>query len=322
VVICTYTRARWELFTEAADAVRLQLRPGDELLVVVDHAPELAGSARQRLPGTRVLASAHEPGLSGARNTGVEAATGEVVVFLDDDAVPEAGWLEGYRHWFADPAVGAVGGAVRPRWQGGRAPRWFPEELGWVVGCDYRGLPGHGQAIRNPIGASMAVRRSVFERVGGFTDVLGRVGGKPVGCEETDLCIRARQADPGIRIVRDTAGAVGHWVPGDRQTVRYLLRRCWFEGRSKARLAQRVGPGDGLSAERAYLLRVVLPGLTRGLRRAARDPAGPARSAVLAAGTLATALGFASGRLRSPASLRAGAVAARLRQVGHLRSGR
>jgi glycosyltransferase involved in cell wall biosynthesis len=299
VVICTYTRRRWSLLAEGAAAVQRQLRPGDELVVVVDHEPELAAVAAGHLPGARVLANAHPRGLSGARNTGIGEAGGDVVVFLDDDAVPGDGWLQAYRDRFADPSVGAVGGAVVPRWQGGRAPRWFPEELGWVVGCDYRGLPAHGEPIRNPIGANMAVRRSVLERVGGFTEALGRVGVKPVGCEETDLCIRVRQADPGVRLLRDVRGPARHWVPAERQTVRYLLSRCWFEGRSKARLARRVGAGDGLSSERAYLLQVVLPGVLHGPARgvARGDVAAAARSAVLAAGTLATALGYLTGRL-------------------------
>ncbi|MCU1594382.1 MAG: putative glycosyltransferase, partial [Frankiales bacterium] len=216
VVICTYTAKRWSHLVAGVDAVVAQLREGDELLVVVDHAPELQERAGAELSGCSVLANSHGQGLSGARNTGVHAAQGEVVAFLDDDALPGPNWLESLRGPFADGQVTGVAGAVLPDWEGGTAPRWFPMEFGWVVGCDYLGLAGHGVQVRNPIGASMALRRAPLLAVGGFSELVGRVGELPVGCEETEISIRLAQADPGVKVVRDTSGSVAHLVPRDR----------------------------------------------------------------------------------------------------------
>jgi hypothetical protein len=272
VVICTYTPRRLEQLLAAVEAARRQADgPTDELLVVVDHHEELLERLRGDLPSdVAVLPNTAARGLSGARNTGWSSSEGQVVVFLDDDAVLRPGALAALRDRVADEKVAVVGGAVHPAWEGGRAPSWFPQEYGWVVGCDYRGLPGDGEGIRNPIGACMAVRRDVLTAVGGFSARLGRVGTLPVGCEETLMGIRVRRAFPRARSIRETRFAVDHAVPADRQTISYFLRRCFYEGRSKALLARAVGAGDGLSNERAYVLKVLSSALARYVAEALR----------------------------------------------------
>lgn len=296
VVVCTYTLARWAELADGVKAVDAQLRPGDELVVVVDHAPDVLERAKAELPG-RIAPNAHGKGLSGGRNTGVDLATGDVVAFLDDDALPGPGWLDALRAPFSDPAVTGVAGAVDPAWEGGRAPRWFPDEFGWVVGCDYRGLAGDGQRVRNPIGASMALRRSPVQAVGGFSELVGRVGTLPSGCEETELAIRLAQADPAVTVVRATAGPVAHLVPRSRQTPRYFVSRCWHEGRSKAVLSRLVGTQQGLEAERTYATRTLPLGVLRHLAAVARgDLYGAARAVMVLVGLVTTALGYLSAR--------------------------
>ncbi|MFT3877634.1 MAG: glycosyltransferase family 2 protein [Propioniciclava sp.] len=300
VVICAYDDGRWPVLAQAVQAAAGQLGEADELVVVIDHNPGLLTRARdawEGLPRVRVVPNSGERGLSGGRNTGIEHSSAAVVAFLDDDAVPRPGWVEALRARFADPAVAAVGGAVHPRWAAGTPPRWLPEEFGWVVGCDYRGLPSDGASIRNPIGANMAIARDAFDAVGGFSERLGRTGELPTGCEETELGIRIRAALPGRILVRDTSAAVDHLVPTGRGTVRYFARRCWNEGRSKAALTALVGAGDALSSERGHAFRLVTRAPARYLRRAAGgDPSGVARALFCAVGLAVTGAGYLSGR--------------------------
>ena len=298
VVVCTYTDRRWPELRAGTEAVAAQLGPGDELVIVVDHNPELFARVRAELPG-RAVENAAGRGLSGGRNTGVAAATKDVVIFLDDDACPAPGWVEAYRRRFTDPLVVGVGGSISPAWEGGAAPRWFPPEFGWVVGCDYVGLPGDGAAIRNPIGASMAVRRSALDVAGGFSELVGRVDTLPVGCEETELFIRIRQASPEVVVVRDESAVVHHLVPADRQTVRYFVSRCYHEGRSKAVLARTVGAGDSLSTERSYVRSTLPRGAARHLGHAVRgDLGGLGRALAVSAGLAVTAAGYLTVRAR------------------------
>jgi glycosyltransferase involved in cell wall biosynthesis len=297
VVICTYTERRWQELVAGVRAALCQLRSDDELLVVVDHAPDVLARARAELTGCRVEPNTHGQGLSGARNTGVDLATKDVVVFLDDDATPGDGWLESLREPFTTTDVLGVAGRVDPAWEGGVAPRWFPPEFGWVVGCDYVGLPAGGEQVRNPIGASMALRRGPLEAVGGFSELVGRVGTLPVGCEETEISIRLAKADPGARVVRATGGTVHHLVPLDRQRLRYFRSRCYHEGRSKAVLSGLVGTEQGLASERTYATRTLPLGVLRHLAAVGRgDVAGIARAACIVLGLLTTAFGYLSAR--------------------------
>ncbi|GAB7040116.1 MULTISPECIES: glycosyltransferase family 2 protein [Catenuloplanes] len=296
VVVCTYHERRFDDLVAACASVTAQLAPHDELIVVVDHNPELLSRVDREIPGAHAVASAGPPGLSGARNTGVRLSHCPVVAFLDDDATAADGWLGRVRAGFADPAVQVVGTEVAPRWAGGSPPRWFPPEFGWVVGCGYRGLPTEPAPVRNPIGASMAIRRACFAEVGGFSEVVGRIGTLPVGCEETEFCIRLARRHAGAAVVFDPRARVDHLVPADRQRLRYFLSRCYHEGRSKRAVAALTGAGAALTAERRYV-RVVLPlGVARGLAGAVRRPSGLLQAGAILAGLTVTVLGYLTGR--------------------------
>lgn len=316
VVVCAYTVDRW---AELSAALRAAAAQGpDQLLLVVDHNDQLYRRAETELTGPiaglTVLANVHRRGLSGARNTAIAAATAEVVVFLDDDATPTAGWLDALRRPYQDPQVIAVGGAARPIWPTGQQrpvtlpsaarpngpPAWG--ELDWVVGCSYAGLPTTEQGVRNLMGCNMSFRREVFTTVGGFSEELGRVGRTPLGCEETELCIRAvrsgRVDRPARRIVFVPDAQVEHHVSVDRLTWSYLLRRGWAEGISKAAVATLVGASDATTTERRYVARVLPQGVLRELGAVRTGGAAAALGALAIALVLAaTTAGFLRGRL-------------------------
>jgi GT2 family glycosyltransferase len=175
VIICAYIQNRWSQLLSAAESVRKQTTPVAEVLVVIDHNEELLSQAQAAMSWARVIASTGVPGLSGARNTGIAASMGEVVLFLDDDAVAEPDWVSNLMAAYRDPQVLGVGGTTQPVWERS-APRWWPAEFGWVVGCSYRGQPVSTAPVRNLMGCNMSLRRTVLEAVGGFDDRLGRGG--------------------------------------------------------------------------------------------------------------------------------------------------
>ena len=298
VIICAYTLDRWDLLVSAVRSCEAQSQPPAGVIVVIDHNDELFDRARAAFTDHRVIANGNRPGLSGARNSGVAAATAAVVAFLDDDAEADVGWLAAFASHLADPTVGGTGGWVVPAWDAG-APAWFPAEFLWVVGCSYRGLPTSASEIRNPIGAAMAFRRELLDSVGGFPDGIGRVGTHPVGCEETALSIQVRRL--GVRILLVPDAVVYHHVPASRTAWRYFWTRCLNEGRSKAIVARLTGRGDALSTERAYASRALPQGIARALADVARGPArgaALARAALIVAGLVITAIGYVDGSVR------------------------
>ena len=294
VVICAYTLDRWDEIVAAVHSVRRQSRPVHEVLLVSDHNPALLARARASFPVVVCLPNTGPQGLSGARTTGVEAATCDVVAFLDDDAVADVDWIARLLDAYADETVIGVGGGVVPAWRAPR-PRWFPDEFLWVVGCSYAGLPVARAEVRNPIGASMSFRREVFARVGGFAPGMGRSGKDAAGCEETEFSIRARRSAPGARILLEPTALCRHNVTPDRVTRQYFRRRCRAEGRSKALVAQLAGTDQALGAERVYLRRTLPRGVLRGLGALLRgDPAGATRAAAIIEGVVLTASSYAA----------------------------
>jgi GT2 family glycosyltransferase len=288
-----YSWDRWDLLIRAVDSLQEQTCRPYEIIVVVDHNPSLYEALRDRpLPATLVESTGMK-GLSGARNSGIRAASGDVVAFLDDDAVAGPDWVSGLAHGYLDPRVTGIGGAALPSWVAPR-PHWLPEEFLWVVGCSYLGLPTEPAPVRNFIGANMSFRRSTFCRAGLFNENLGRIGTVPAGCEETEFCIRVRATSPDAVLLYDPSLEVRHTVPPSRASWRYFCNRCWSEGMSKATVSHLVGAGPALETERGYVRAI----LTRGLAAAARDTSGgpggrAGRVAALVSGVALAGIGYA-----------------------------
>ncbi|MEU7280564.1 glycosyltransferase family 2 protein [Streptomyces sp. NPDC045431] len=305
VVICAYTEDRWEDVLAAVVSVLRQSRPALETLLVVDHNAALLERLGREYEDAgekvRVLANAGPRGLSAGRNTGVAAARGDIVAFLDDDAVAEPDWLRWFDEGFDDPRVMAVGGRTVPAWASGRRPVWFPEEFDWVVGCTYRGLPSGRVRVRNIHGGNASFRRTAFDAAGGFATGIGRGGDeRPLGGEETELCIRLGRALPEAVLLMDDRAVIHHKVPPARERFGYFRSRTYAEGLSKALVARSVGAGKGLETERRYTTRVLPAGVARGLRDLVRGrPGGAGRAGAIVTGVSAAALGYARGTWRT-----------------------
>lgn len=298
VVICAYTEARWDDLVAAVQSLTAQSYRPLEVIVVIDHNPALLQRARTAWPEGIVIENGQPRGLSGARNSGVAIARGEIVAFIDDDALAAPDWLAQLLHHYRDPQVVGVGGAIQPLWMGDR-PGWFPQEFDWVVGCTYRGLPEQTAVVRNLIGCNMSFRREVFAALGGFRTGIGRVGQLPVGCEETEFCIRISQRWPQRTFIYEPRAQVHHTIPKSRMAWRYFQSRCFGEGWSKAFVAHLRGSHDGLSTERAYTLNTLPRGVMRGMTDAVMrgDLAGISRAGAIGAGLAFTVAGYLAGQV-------------------------
>ena len=314
VVICAYTENRWGELLDAIASARQQRYPAHEVIVAIDNNARLLARLRAAFPGDAVIVveNADAPGLSGARNSGIAVATGEIVAFLDDDAAADPDWLDCLAGAYRDPRVLGVGGAITPRWQA-RKPAWFPEELYWVFGCTYRGLPGTATPVRNLIGANMSFRRELFATLGGFRTGFGQVGGGMLRCDDTEFCLKVQQRRPASVLLYEPRAHVRHFVPAARASWSYLCVRCFTEGRAKALIASLAGAGDGLSSERAYTARVLPRGVARGLRDGLLrgDGAGFGRAAAIGGGLAVTVAGYLYGTVQQRASRTTTGVPAR-----------
>jgi glycosyltransferase involved in cell wall biosynthesis len=323
VIICAYTEERWPDLVAAIESIQQQSLQARELIVVVDHNTSLLERVRAQFPGVVAVENTEVQGLSGARNSGIAQARGSLVAFLDDDATAEPDWLALLCRCCEDERVSGAGGTVEPEWLS-KQPGWFPREFNWVVGCTYLRPPEQPIVVRNPFGGCTCFRRAIFEVVGGFRNGIGRTGTRPMGCEETELCIRAKQQWPEKIFLYEPRAKIHHRIPPKRATWRYFRSRCYAEGLSKALVARYVGTKDGLASERAYTFRMLPLGVVRGTRDGLLrlDPAGFSRAGAIIAGLFLTTAGYLVGVLsqtREADKEHAGAIApapAELEQEG------
>ena len=300
VIVCAYTNDRLAQVRETIASLERQTYAAKEIIVIIDHNPslqeELGKLARE---GIRISHNAGRQGLADARNSGIALAQGEIIAFIDDDAAADSRWLEKLIACYRDPDVLASGGAIFPVWEGGRRPAWLPEEFLWIIGCTYRGMQTDG-AIRNMIGCNMSFRASVFAEVGGFDTSVGRLSTQLLGCEETEICIRALARWPDKRIVYTPDAVVHHHVARFRQTIRYFARRCYGEGVSKV-VVRKLWGSAGTSSEMSYLSRALPRGILHNVRNVLffRDVAGSiSRIGMITTGVGAVGAGFAAEMIR------------------------
>jgi glycosyltransferase involved in cell wall biosynthesis len=253
VIVCTYTKERSSDVIECIESVRRQTFPAHEIILVLDPDRDLGAFFASRLPRDVLIAFSERAGLSNGRNAGVSEATGDIVAFVDDDAAADKDWLASLVKNYEDPHVLGVGGLVEPVWQNGR-PRWFPEELDWIVGCSYKGLPRNRSSVRNPLGCNMSFRRSVFQQIGYFRTDIGRVGRILLGSEEAEFSIRLLANMPESKIIYEPSAITYHRVPMHRKTIKYLAKRSFYEGFSKRLLETHESSEiHALSLEKYYL---------------------------------------------------------------------
>lgn len=260
VVIPSYSERRLPQLRETVASALAQARAPSEVVVVIDHNEALHARALREFHNVTVLSNLFERGVSGNRNTGALHTRTPLVAFLDDDTVAQAGWLGRLIEPFSDPTVVGTGGGIIPRWATGR-PFWFPDEFLWAVGGSYTGMPTVTAPIRNVWSANMAVRKEIFEEVGGFRLGFGKVGtqSRP---EDTDLCLRMSAVSGGRWILVPEA-IVDH--PAEHTTMASFLRRCYQEGRGKVELARLNGGRGSLGSESHYLRRTLPRAVVRGM---------------------------------------------------------
>jgi GT2 family glycosyltransferase len=285
VTAAVCTRERPVQLARALDSLLAQ-RPAPAEIVVVDNAP--ADDA------TRALVAARHPrvryvaepvrGLDFARNRALASAEGDVVVFLDDDAVADVGWVGALAAVFeADPAVAVCTGRVEALGQDTEGERLFEANGGFSRGLRRIRLPAdaagplHGRpapliawAVSVGSGCSYAVRRDAALALGGFDEALD-LGAELPGGGDHDLLWRALQA--GHSVVYEPAALAWHEHRPMAEGVHGQV-----VGHQRALLAflskHLMGRGGGSRGPLAGYLawRLVKPGVRLVRRAVGRDP--------------------------------------------------
>ena len=151
------------------------------------------------------------------------------------------------------------------------------------------------------IGGNMSLRRRLLVESGGFDVGLSRIGTRPLGCDETEICARlSRRHLDGIYLYEPQALVRRH-VPCSRSTWSYYRSRCYTAGLSKAVVRDLAGPEWTMSSEKSYLRSIIPRAIGRNLVKALRgQPSGIAGVMALTGGVLINGIGYSVGRIRLP----------------------
>ncbi|MBA7502778.1 hypothetical protein ES706_01372 [subsurface metagenome] len=333
VIICCYTMERLNDIKEAVESVLNQTLKPHEVILAIDHNKELfrklvetyrdSIEIRRKFPNLngsqpisiKIVLNTGAPGISVTRNLGIRTATGHFIAFMDDDAIADKNWLEILiRNLSQNPSAAVIGGKCILIWPKEKRPLWFAEELDWIVGGTYKGMPvsSNGQ-IRNVSGCNMLATKELFEKAGLFSTRIGAVAGFLRGAEEAEMCLRLKKAFPEKPILYEPEAIVHHKVHLHRLTLGYIIRRSFDEGFSKAKvqklhrrtlstqqtLDSRLRTFDsGLSTEHSYLRYLFFTSIPERLRHFYQ------KSSFLQAATIiisiaATGAGYLIGKIKT-----------------------
>lgn len=253
VIICTYNRAKY-IGNLLESIAKNDLEKAAYEIVLVDN---------NCTDNTRVICEAFaeshkdvnfryvvepEQGLSAARNKGIKEAKGDILVYVDDDALVDTWYLRTVAEYMvAHPEIDAVGGPIIPLYEDTREPKWmtrYTKELlcGYLYfGDAERPFPGE----RYPGGGNAAYRAQVFEKVGLFNTDLGRKGDGLMGSEEKDIFDKMKAQ--GMRFMYLPKMMLHHIIPQKKLERDYFDRLTLQIGKSERQRTLAIGKGKYLN---------------------------------------------------------------------------
>lgn len=271
VILCTYAMERYDDFYEAAESILNQAYEPIELVVVVDGNSVVYDRVIQDFGSQQNVIIHHNNenrGVSYSRTKGAELASGEVVAFIDDDAVAEEDWATELAAAYEEHDAVAVGGRMEGEWLVGR-PWFLPTEFDWLVGVTHPGFGADGERVRNTFESNLSFCRDVFLKLDGFNEQLGPDADSYSHSEGAEIGVRL-QSEYGRGVVYNADAVVRHKVFEHRTRIRWLLSRAFKQGVSKRRMSV-----EGVSStgeESAYLSRLLIDRVPRRINGIVQSP--------------------------------------------------
>ena len=250
VILCTYNRERYlynVLHSLAAGTCR-----DYEIVLVNNNSTDGTEAECRRFQADHPDVAFRyciesQQGLSYARNRGIRESQGEVLVYVDDDALVNPEYLQTYADFFRQhPEAMAAGGPILPQYDGCEEPLWMSHYTRQLV-TGKLDLGSHEREFPNgafPGGGNAAYRKEVFDQVGLFNVELGRKGNSLIGAEEKDLF--DKMTSRGIRFYYLPTAILYHLIPPKKLTDDYFNRLTDSIGVSERYRTRQIGTGKYL----------------------------------------------------------------------------
>ncbi len=247
-IICTYNRAKYIGNLLESVAANDLAKDEYEILLVDNNCTDNTRAICEAFAATHRdvrfrYVTEPEQGLSAARNKGIKEAKGEVIVYIDDDALVDTWYLRTYAEWFAmHPETMACGGPIEPLYE--------TEEPSWMTPYTKALLTAwmnYGDKVREypkgryPGGGNAAYRKEVFDKVGLFNTALGRKGGNLMGSEEKDIFDKMQAL--GMQVLYLPTPVLHHIIPQTKLEPDYFNRLTTQIGISERQRTLAIGKG-------------------------------------------------------------------------------
>lgn len=243
IIICTHNRsALVSSLVSELDEQSSKNSISTEIIVVAsgcgDDTVARISNLQQSLSTPLSVIDEREPGLSLARNRGLEIARGQYIAFLDDDIRLAGAWAEGIVGAFQRHGSDVVGGRITLWWDQVTEPPWMHYYHKRLLGFNEHGEDEKVIGSGNVFGGNFAITKKLFEKVGYFSTNLGRRGGERLAGEEADYFLRAQRH--GAKFIYTPHATVEHLVNAERATIEYLTRSAYGVGQSRVLLPDQV----------------------------------------------------------------------------------
>jgi len=249
VVITSYTLERLNDTFKLLDGLKSQTYKNFEILIVVESSKQLfdnIGSYIHKigLTNTNLIFNGGEGGASISRNTGIKEAKGEIIAFIDDDAIPFPDWVEMMVGSYSNDNIIGVTGPALPLWED-ENDAWFPKELHWILSCTSWFECNEVVNIRHAWFENASFKREAFDIAGYLDTTIGphdnAVGFKqteiqnvPIA-EDLEISLRIKEKT-GKNIIYNPGVKVWHKADKKRLKIDYIKKWSYWTGMSKRKL--------------------------------------------------------------------------------------
>lgn len=238
VIICTYNRAKYIGPLLESLAANTLPKSEYEILLVDNNCQDNTREICERFAATHPDLTFRyevetEQGLSAARNCGIRHAHGDLLVYVDDDALVDNHYLQDYVSYFAaHPDVMALGGPIEPLYETAE-PKWMTRYTKALLTAwmNYGDKPREYPKGRYPGGGNAAYRKAVFEKVGLFNTKLGRKGNLLLASEEKDIFDKMHML--GMKVMYIPEPVLHHSIPQAKLEDDYFNRLTLQIGKSE-----------------------------------------------------------------------------------------
>jgi len=231
VVICTYNREQH--IERALESLIPQTASKEDYEIVIvdnnstDNTPEIIKNFEKKYPDYHIQTAVEtNQGLSFARNKGIELAKGEIISFIDDDAIARTDFVENIiRNTQQFPSHYAFGGKVLPKYEKEKEPEWMSPYIERIIS-----IVDMGDEIKSfdktyPVGCNMFFRREIFDKIGKFNTNLR--------LRSDDKYIFMKIKEAGYEVLYFPDVVVQHFIDDFRTTREYIVKVSRLNGKSE-----------------------------------------------------------------------------------------